>query len=214
LRETSHNSTFGLLQPAEEVDDSLATWFLDQQAFQRQNRHLSTARLDIDPSALALLNEPESIAKQYFEKLHWWMPIISPTLLLDTIEDDLSKQNSSLSILLLAIQVLLWYPPKRQYQDPRTTDYQVVKQLLANSISLGTLSFLHLQAQVLVAIYEIGHAIYPAAYLSVGAYACYGAALEVDKSLRPSYSAQNPFLRPLEVEERRRTWWAITILDR
>jgi hypothetical protein len=214
LREKPHNLTSRLLRPAKEAHESLATWFLDQQAFQRQNRNLPTICLDIDPSVLALLGETDFIVKQYFEKLHWWMPIISPTLLLDAIKDDPAKQDSSLSVLLLAIQVLLWYPPKQQYQNPRTNDYQIVKQLLADSISLGTLSFLLLQAQVLVAIYELGHAIYPAAYLSIGSCACYGAALEVDQSLRPGYFPQTPFLRPLEVEERRRTWWAITILDR
>ena len=68
-----------------------------------------------------------------------------------------------------------------------------------------------LQAGVLLALYEIGHAIYPAAFLSVGACARYGHALGINCS---GSLQTRRVLTLVEVEERRKTWWAIVILDR
>jgi hypothetical protein len=68
-----------------------------------------------------------------------------------------------------------------------------------------------LQAGVLLALYELGHAIYPAAFLSIGACARYVHALgiNVSRTLKT-----RKVLTLVEVEERRRVWWTIVILDR
>ena len=71
-----------------------------------------------------------------------------------------------------------------------------------------------LQAAVLIAVYEVGHAIYPAAYLTIGACARYGTMLGIDKL---GLDLMGDSLGPLswiEVEERRRVWWAVVLLDR
>jgi hypothetical protein len=62
-----------------------------------------------------------------------------------------------------------------------------------------------------LALYELGHAIYPAAFLSIGACARYAHALgiNVSRTLKT-----RKVLTLVEVEERRRVWWAIVILDR
>lgn len=72
-------------------------------------------------------------------------------------------------------------------------------------------SILVLQAGVLVALYELGHGIYPAAFLSIGACARYAHALGINVSRTVP---TRRVLTLVEVEERRRVWWAIVILDR
>ncbi|UKZ53304.1 hypothetical protein TrVGV298_007096 [Trichoderma virens] len=68
-----------------------------------------------------------------------------------------------------------------------------------------------LQATIFVALYEIGHAIYPAAYLTVGACARYGIALGLDQLMTNNSGFDRSWM---EVEEKRRSWWAVLALDR
>lgn len=68
-----------------------------------------------------------------------------------------------------------------------------------------------LQAAINIAIYEIGHAIYPAAYMSVCACVQYALAIGLGWHTRSYVDGK---LSWLEVEERRRVWWAIIILER
>jgi hypothetical protein len=63
----------------------------------------------------------------------------------------------------------------------------------------------------LIAIYELGQAIYPAAFLSIGACARYAGALGIDKNDGLLLGQQLSFC---EIEERRRIWWGILVLDR
>lgn len=64
---------------------------------------------------------------------------------------------------------------------------------------------------VLIALYEIGHGIYPSAYVSIGTCARYGLALGLDRELNVF---DNSPRRWIELEEKRRAWWAVLILDR
>jgi hypothetical protein len=65
-----------------------------------------------------------------------------------------------------------------------------------------------LQAGVHLSLYDLGHAIYPAAFLSIGACARYAPALVINESRVLNIRR---FLTLGEVEERRRIWWAIVI---
>lgn len=91
--------------------------------------------------------------------------------------------------------------------------YKIVKHLQLELELGGFLSFSVLQARIITALCEMGHAIYPAAFLSIGYCVRYGVALGIDQDLKriPSepdaYSADG-------LEERRRAWWGILILDR
>ncbi|KAF5013096.1 hypothetical protein F66182_15216, partial [Fusarium sp. NRRL 66182] len=70
-------------------------------------------------------------------------------------------------------------------------------------------------AGILIAIFEIGDAIYPAAYLTVGACARYGVALGLDKINQDRMGGDhNRAVSWMEIEEKRRAWWGILILDR
>ena len=76
----------------------------------------------------------------------------------------------------------------------------------------GLLSLQLLQSAILIAVYEIGHAIYPASYLSISHVARFG----IMMGFHCKYAAQL-FKEPetwTYREEERRAWWAIVILDR
>jgi hypothetical protein len=104
---------------------------------------------------------PQEITAEYFQKVHWWMPIISRQRLLDqTIPAP--SQNSDIDTLLLklAMRTLLWNPSQQPQRDgPRSEVYLVAKHAISESITMGVLTLQLLQAQFLLAIYELGHAI-------------------------------------------------------
>lgn len=96
-------------------------------------------------------------------------------------------------------------PPQAQlYQDVKSFYHYVEAQ---NGFSVQTL-----QALLLIAVYEIGHSIYPAAYLSVGNAARLGYAAGLHDRTAPQMIPRSTTWT--EQEERRRLWWGIVILDR
>lgn len=96
-------------------------------------------------------------------------------------------------------------------ESAETDLYRVVKQFYFDVESCGTLSIQVLQAGVLIALYELGHAIYPATFLSVGGCCRYATALGLDKDVSSRGYSKLPWI---EEEEHRRVWWSLLILDR
>jgi hypothetical protein len=101
-------------------------------------------------------------------------------------------------------------PPPESPQSPRTRAYYAAKHFHLELENSGIFSVQILQAGILLAIYELGHAIYPAAFLSIGSCARSAYALGINSNSNPT----SRVLTLVEVEERRRIWWAIVVLDR
>ncbi|UKZ68410.1 uncharacterized protein TrAtP1_009447 [Trichoderma atroviride] len=93
----------------------------------------------------------------------------------------------------------------------KTALYRTSKRYLSEIETTGLMSLQVLQAAIFIALYEIGNAIYPAAYLTVGACARYGIALGLDKLMTDNSDFNRSWM---EIEEKRRSWWAVLALDR
>ena len=198
--------------PTKPVQPFPPSYFLDHRAFQEHGLQLPDIEF-ILPSAVAdSFGSPQTIMAEYSEKVYWWMPIVSLPRLFSDMFESASPPSAVDRLLVLAMKVILWRPPARDPSDPRTRAYSTVKDAISEATAAGMLTLRILQAKVLLTVYEFGHAIYPAAYLSMGACVRYGIALFIDKSLERGYS--DPGIGDVEMEERRRTWWAILILDR
>ena len=113
-------------------------------------------------------------------------------------------------LLLLSLKLVTTLPPVSP-RNPRTGLYHAAQHFYLEVEGSSVFSVLVLQAGVLLALYELGHGIYPAAYLSIGACARYAHALGINGG-RTLYTRK--VLTLVEIEERRRVWWAIVILDR
>lgn len=92
--------------------------------------------------------------------------------------------------------------------------YTTAKRLCAAAEMAGYISVRLVQSFVLVAIYELSHGLHSAAFLTIG----HAGRLSVLALGLPTYDhGQNLFKKPetwTQWEERRRTWWAIFLLDR
>lgn len=193
-------------------------FFLDYDSFIHADWGIATvdARLaSLAPEVIAYIGDAEFVVSQHFATNHGWMPIVSKKKIYHQLIQHQQRHSSDLNILLYSMKLLMWWPTDLDNTikpDARTSAYDTAKLLLYEAENAGIFTLQLLQAKILVGLYEIAHAIYPAAYLSIGACARYGLALGVDKinaSVQCHLSTD-----PMDQEEIRRCWWAIVILDR
>jgi hypothetical protein len=144
-------------------------------------------------------------ADMYFRTIHTWLPIFSRQRFYQHLLNPLSQRSGD--SFLVSVCVKLSVLP---FNESGLQLYHVAKQALSSAVSSGHFSVYSLQASILIAVFELGHALYPAAFLSITFSARLGVALGVDAAI-----STNDLLLPwIEIEERRRVWWSIVILDR
>jgi len=159
------------------------------------------------------------IATFYFTTIHRWLPIVSKRGFFTCLLNPLAERRTELILLGLCMKLCTNSPSAGDGDNDTTvlTLYSAAKRLYSETEASGPLSVHILQAGLLIAFYEMSQAIYPAAYLTVGACARYGLVLGIDKF---SMSAElegdrGPSLGSWdEVEEMRRLWWAVLSFDR
>lgn len=190
-----------------------AAFFLDSKLFQQTQVDLPRIDLLLPQEIVDKTRDIQSIATRYFGSVHLWMPILSTQRFYDHLSNFVSQPSSDRSILIFCMRLVSWLPAEHAGKDkPRTPDYLAAKRFFLEAEISGGLTIQLLQAMTLLTIYEMGHAVYPAAYLSIANCARYGSALGIDvhKSSDPASASFDE----MEQEERRRLWWAIVILDR
>lgn len=203
-------STQPLLKPGTNDPSFPVVYFLDHRVFQHSGMQLPKSQWVAPPIIIKYVGEPLSIATKYWDKIHWWMPIISKKRFYDNSLNPLVPLGVDIVLLLATMRLIQWYPE----QEPRPeAEYVAIRYAIFEAETAGILTLQLLQAKVILTVYEFAHAIYPAAYLSVGACARYGTSLGINQSLKMYPLAATPELI-LEIEEKKRTWWLILLLDR
>ncbi|KAM0260268.1 hypothetical protein ACHAQJ_002832 [Trichoderma viride] len=217
----SHATSFVSLAPPTTSNDTTtatAIYFIAPHIFRQAQLELPHIHPSIPANLSPFENDASrirNIAYTFFDSIHWWMPIISKKGFFAHLLNPLSQRRGELSLLIICMQ--LYCAPDL---NPETgaldvsAMYHNAKRLHFEMEVAGVLSLRVLQAGILIALYEVGQAIYPAAYLTVGSCARYGVAIGVDK-LRGEASNEYGNARTMsEIEERRRAWWTILFLDR
>ncbi|KAH8822085.1 hypothetical protein F5884DRAFT_659231 [Xylogone sp. PMI_703] len=151
-----------------------------------------------------------AIVSRYFESVHRWMAIISKKFFYIQHLNPMSQLPGDVSLLILCMKLITWLPTASG-EDSKSIHYYAAKRFYSELEAMGIYSIQILQSGILIALYEFGHAIYPAAYLSIGACARYGSAFGFDSSNISCIPESGDWI---QVEERKRSWWAIMILDR
>jgi hypothetical protein len=204
-------------------------FFLDADIFRRSQLEIPIPGVSIPPYLIELLRHIENVrdmAASFFSDIYPWMPILSKSWFCNHLLNPLSPRRADSMLLLLSVRLITWFPSTpgalgspglgspedpRTLEDPRTPLYLAVKRFFLELETAGTFTLRHVQAGVLIGLYELGHAIYPAAYISVGVCARLAVALGFDKDIK---RGTNTGLSWEQTEERRRVWWAILMLDR
>lgn len=203
--------------PSSGESDANAVHFIAPHIFQQARLELSRPNLPIPPEVASLIGDASSIrsiASSFFTTIHRWLPIISKRGFFTYLLNPLTQRRTELSLLALCMKLSCTAPSDAdQDGGSRMALYRIAKRFYLEVEIAGVQSIYMLQAGILIAFYELGQAIYPAAYLTVGACARYGLALGIDKlSLEPVGDIDGNSWN--EVEEKRRVWWAVLLFDR
>lgn len=185
--------------------------FLDPNLLQFGLLDIARPTLSISQRIIQLLGSLEDIrltADIFFKHIHQWMPFISKKRLFHIYLQSSLYSKPDMVLLFLSLKLITTLPPA-DINNPRTALYHTTKQFYLEAEQVFSVPVL--QAGLLLALYELGHGIYPAAFLSIGACARYAYALGINAGCTVPIER---VLTLVEVEERRRIWWAIVILDR
>ncbi|KAL4786811.1 hypothetical protein BJX76DRAFT_354812 [Aspergillus varians] len=179
---------------------------------------LEIPRLDLDlPDDVVFhLGDSQQVrdtAIKFVQLTRPWMPIVSRKRHLAAVLNPLSPCRRPAALLALCMK-LCCLPVLNDEAAERNSLYRLVKQFYCEVESTEDLCLQVLQAAVFIAVFEIGDAIYPAAYLTVGACARYGIAMGLDKVNKDRMGGGNSAASWMEIEERRRVWWGVLVLDR
>ena len=184
-------------------------YFLDHEVFQQSLVEIPNPSIPLSRQILKLLGDDSQIrnvASQFFDNTHPFMPFISKKLFYERHINPLARPRTDISLLCLCMKIFSEFN-----NDPQTQVYVLAKHYIVEIEVAGTFTLQTLQAHLLIAIYELGHGIYPSAYLSIVACAARGIALDLEKELTDCTTSEFTWV---EREERRRVWWAIIILER
>lgn len=194
-----------------------AAFFLDAELFGQAQMSVPRPSLAVPPDVVAILGtsirDIRDIVDRYFANVHTWLPFISKKRMELTLSNPGLDLSPDFSLLLLSMK-LITQVPSGGPPSVRSPLYHLTKAYLSLVESEGLISLHTLQADILIAAYEIGHAIYPAAYMTTGHCARLGHALGVhDRTHAPQYCKRR-WASWAETEETKRTWWATMLLDR
>ncbi|KAF5576004.1 fungal specific transcription factor [Fusarium pseudocircinatum] len=147
-----------------------ASMFLDIDCYVWSHARLPIPTGVIPAPVLAFLSQGNAVldvSQNYFATIHTWFPMISKK----RMDMGLPVQNAGPDLAMLFLGMKLVTTPAIDITD--STLYDTAKSFLAILESNGVVSLLRLQAMILVALHEYSHAIYPAAWMTIGSCARY-----------------------------------------
>lgn len=150
-----------------------------------------------------------ALCERYFTSFHTWLPIISKKRIMHEVREVHTEHDSCHELLLLCMKLCTMTPSNQ----PAESDLYILTKSLCSSVeSAGFVCLQLVQCLVLLTAFELSHAIYPAAYLTIGRAARLGLLMGL-------YRRQTqPLFKPAETwtlrEEQRRTWWSVFVLER
>lgn len=157
--------------------------------------------------------DANAICEPYFSSIDAWFPFVSRKRLNQGIQASLPTETPGLALLLLCMKLVTDVPQLSNIPAVESTLYRASRDYLNTMEEASPMSLHVFQSLVLIALYEIGHGIFPAAYLTVGRAARLGLLRGVHDRKNSTQLFQTPQTWTYW-EEERRIWWAVSILER
>ena len=175
-------------------------------------RSIVNATITRDVSKIVgTVDELKSTALDYFNSIHPWMPVVSRTRFFSRLPQIWLEPQADFILLAFCMFLVIQIPGQDHLENMQSSLYAMAKGLIALIESADILSIEVVQARLLVSIYELGHGIDSGAFISIGACARSGIALGIHRTLQQQ--APGDAQSWVELEEQRRVWWGIYILD-
>ncbi|VUC27375.1 unnamed protein product [Clonostachys rosea] len=109
---------------------------------------------------------PESLSTDYWDSVHWWLPIIDPRRLGQAVAKYANDVSSAVTVLFLHI-FLLNSQPKVSHvgmEEPYQTLYSTCKSLFTLQCEIQDSPITTIQSGILLAVFEIGRGFLSDAY--------------------------------------------------
>ncbi|PTB48368.1 hypothetical protein M431DRAFT_326191 [Trichoderma harzianum CBS 226.95] len=152
----------------------------------------------------------QRIMTSYYQSVHQWLPIVSKKKVYERLLNPLLPARVDSAFLLLCMSLLT--SSCTGIQDPDVLpEYCAAIKYCTEIQRSGLITPEVLQGCILLSVYEWGHAIYPAADLSISMCLRYALSLEMGWEVARGGGAKSMWA---DGEEERRTWWAVYILER
>ncbi|RDW74891.1 fungal specific transcription factor protein [Coleophoma cylindrospora] len=207
--------------PAHETNGSIgpnlssSLFFLDQRYFAHLHCSVQPGLLPVPDDIADILKDEcersrglEQLISRYFDAVHGWMPIISKARMKKVLNVPGDNINADTAFLLSCMKLLLHAPQSGSLPEALPL-YRIIKAVALQLELAGLQSLMVIQGELLIAVYELGHGIYPAAYTTVAQCARQAISIGIHSREAPH------FLQPwAEWEEEIRVWWFIVMLDR
>ncbi|KAI0837057.1 hypothetical protein F5Y06DRAFT_297839 [Hypoxylon sp. FL0890] len=189
-----------------------AMYFLDSEVCIRPLPSDSAQPIAPISSSISLPSEPVTVYERYFSTIHQWLPVLSKKRVRQHMAEGGLALDSPLHLLFLCMKLVSEPLPLEVSAKTYKPYIWVLETLLeVENSRLPCLQLL--QSVILISIYEMSHAIYPAAYLRVG----HASRLCIMMGFHDRKHATQLFKDPVTWtarEEERRAWWAVFCLDR
>lgn len=175
--------------------------------FQSCGAQIPQGRIAIPNQIMEYLDDVtlfKSVVADYFNNVHHWMPIISRIRLHNLLPNrPLHQQEPDSILLLLSIKLILSTPDQCR---SASEIYTITKSYFSMVEAAGCLTLQMVQAGIMIALYELGHGVYPAVFPTIATCARYGTALGIDELSAADLTSAGG-------EEKVRVWWGVLIVD-
>jgi hypothetical protein len=190
-------------------------FFLDQGFFTHLHYRVEPVSARPPNDIINILNDEcdqpqgmEQLVFQYFDTVHSWMPIISKKRMKQVLDRSGDNIQADTAFILSCMKLLL-HTPTSGTPPEALPMYRILKAFNLQLEMAGMQSLLIIQGGILIAVYELGHAIYPASYITVAQCARQAISLGMHSQDPPQL-----FQQWGDWEEQIRVWWFIVMLDR
>ncbi|KAF2095093.1 hypothetical protein NA57DRAFT_45245 [Rhizodiscina lignyota] len=147
------------------------------------------------------------ISSTYFMNVHGWLPIIFKPRFFSRLATLNEDTNPNFCLLILAMRLVT--QDANESIASRFSLYHIVKSLATLTETSPSLDAV--QARLLIAIFEMGRGLFPAANISIGAVASMAMSIGLQDKIKETLRDAVDWTY---LEERKRAWWAIFIVDR
>lgn len=148
----------------------------------------------------------------FFDTIHAWLPIISKKRYMQQVSALVTRPDAEMSLLALCVRLVNDVPKNTGSESMRTSLYVNAKCIASYIEAGGRLTIRIVQSLLLIGLYELGHGFGNSACISISHTAAVAQTLGIQRLCEENYNPAE--YTGWDVEEARRVWWGIIIMDR
>jgi len=154
-----------------------------------------------------------SSAAEFFRTIHSWLPVISHrSFSARLVPARITSETADFCLLTLLMHLLCSKPIDGTLTEQTRSLYLLLKSLVGMMEAVGISTLEMVQARLLMTVFEVGHRLYPATYISSGANL--RAAMNLGVHVDENQKLLKIFGSGERAEEAQRTWSGVLVTDR